>query len=134
MSLLRRVFLSTQVTTSLGATAQTSTSWSNRPIKVIVPFPAGGGYDFMARNLARNLAQKLTDSLGQPVVVENRAGADSNNGFSPDEAVAAYAQAIVKAFEKGKSFCAVQLESKMLDKPDLKQAPRLLSTAGGFPS
>jgi hypothetical protein len=130
MSLLRRVFLSTQVTTSLGATAQTSTSWSNRPIKVIVPFPAGGGYDFMARNLA----QKLTDSLGQPVVVENRAGADSNNGFSPDEAVAAYAQAIVKAFEKGKSFCAVQLESKMLDKPDLKQAPRLLSTAGGFPS
>ena len=130
MSLLSRVFLSTQVTTSLGATAQTSTSWSNRPIKVIVPFPAGGGYDFMARNLA----QKLTDSLGQPVVVENRAGADSNNGFSPDEAVVAYAQAIVKAFEKGKSFCAVQLESKMLDKPDLKQAPRLLSTAGGFPS
>ena len=130
MSLLRRVFLSTQVTTSLGATAQTSTRWPNSPIKVVIPFPAGGGYNFMARNLS----QKPTGSLGQLVVVENRAGADSNNGFSPDEAVVAYAQAIVKAFEKGKSFCAVQLESKMLDKPHLKQALRLLSAAGGFPT
>jgi tripartite-type tricarboxylate transporter receptor subunit TctC len=60
----------------MGAIAQTTANWPTRPIKVIVPFPAGGGYDFMARNLA----QKLTDSLGQPVVVENRAGANGNIG------------------------------------------------------
>ena len=60
----------------LGAMAQTGVNWPNRSIKVIVPFPAGGGYDFMARNLA----QKLSDSLGQPVVVENRAGANGNIG------------------------------------------------------
>ena len=76
MSLIRRVFLATLAATSLGAIAQTNANWPTRPIKLIVPFPAGGGYDFMARNLA----QKLTDSLGQPVVVENRAGANGNIG------------------------------------------------------
>ena len=76
MSLLRRIFLSALAASSIGATAQTASNWPSRPIKVIVPFPAGGGYDFMARNLA----QKLTDSLGQPVVVENRAGANGNIG------------------------------------------------------
>ncbi len=50
--------------------------WPQKAIKLIVPFPAGGGYDFMARNIA----QKLTESLGQPVIVENRAGANGNIG------------------------------------------------------
>ena len=76
MSLLRRVFLSALAATSIGAAAQTAANWPNRAIKMIVPFPAGGGYDFMARNLA----QKLTESMGQPVVVENRAGANGNIG------------------------------------------------------
>lgn len=76
MSLIRRFFLATLAATSIGAIAQTSSNWPTRPIKMIVPFPAGGGYDFMARNLA----QKLTDSLGQPVVVENRVGANGNIG------------------------------------------------------
>jgi len=50
--------------------------WPARPIKIVVPFPAGGGYDF----IARNVGQRLSDSLGQPVVVENRAGANGNIG------------------------------------------------------
>jgi tripartite-type tricarboxylate transporter receptor subunit TctC len=55
--------------------AQTA-RWPQRAVRIIVPFPAGGGYDFMARNLA----QRLTETLGQPVVVENRAGANGNVG------------------------------------------------------
>ena len=43
---------------------------------MIVPFPAGGGYDF----LARLLSQKMAETFGQPVVVENRAGANGNIG------------------------------------------------------
>lgn len=45
-----------------------------KPIRVIVPFPAGGGSDL----IARVVAQRLTASLGQPAVVDNRAGASGN--------------------------------------------------------
>jgi tripartite-type tricarboxylate transporter receptor subunit TctC len=73
----RRHFVMTMTAAALAfgqvATAQT---YPGKPIRMIVPFPAGGGYDFTARNIA----QKLTDSLGQPVVVENRAGANGNIG------------------------------------------------------
>jgi tripartite-type tricarboxylate transporter receptor subunit TctC len=49
-------------------------SFPQRPIKLIVPFPAGGGTD----NLARLIATKLTDSFQWTVVVENKPGAGGN--------------------------------------------------------
>jgi len=63
---------------TLAAPAQT---WPDRPIKLVVTFPAGGGADFVGRALA----PKLTEALGQPVVVDNRGGA---NGAIGNEAVA----------------------------------------------
>src|SRR5689334_15906111 len=44
-----------------------------RPVRIIVPFTAAGGTDI----LARALAQKMGESLGQPIIVDNRAGANS---------------------------------------------------------
>ena len=52
-------------------------SWPQKPIKMIVPFPAGGGTDFIARLVARH----LTDRLGQQVIVENRGGANGAIGL-----------------------------------------------------
>ena len=51
-------------------------SYPARPLKLIVPYPPGGGGDLVGRYFA----QKLTDSLGMTVVVDNRGGAGGNIG------------------------------------------------------
>lgn len=58
---------------AMGAQAQ-SGPYPNRPIKLIVTVPPGGAADF----IARLLASKLSTSMGQPVVVENKAGASGS--------------------------------------------------------
>lgn len=62
-------------------------SFPNKPIQIIVPVAAGGGTDL----LARTLGQKVSELLGQPVVIENRLGAGGNIGV----------EAVVKAKPDG---------------------------------
>ena len=57
-------------------TPANSKSYPNKPIKLIVTYPPGGGNDI----IARLLAQKMTESMGQPVLVDNRAGAGGTIG------------------------------------------------------
>jgi tripartite-type tricarboxylate transporter receptor subunit TctC len=56
-------------------------NWPARPIRMIVPFPAGGGTDA----ISRQLAERITNATGWSMVIENRAGAGGNIGL---EAVA----------------------------------------------
>lgn len=58
------------------AWAREGGGWPNRPLKIVVGFPAGSSPDLMARTIAEPLSQ----ALGQPVVVENRQGAGGNIG------------------------------------------------------
>jgi tripartite-type tricarboxylate transporter receptor subunit TctC len=72
-------FLNTAVVTlaaalALGANAQ---QFPNKPIKIIVPYTAGGTTDM----LARTLGQKMSEKWGQPVVVENKPGANGIIGI-----------------------------------------------------
>ncbi len=68
----------------LTAMAQSS-NYPNRPIRMVVPFPPGGGTDIVARLLM----PKLSETLGQPIVIDNRGGA--NGGIGTD--IAAKSQA-----------------------------------------
>src|SRR5690606_33530108 len=54
----------------------TAMAWPTKPINIIVPFTAGGSTDTVARIMADHLSKRL----GQPVVVENRAGAGGTVG------------------------------------------------------
>jgi tripartite-type tricarboxylate transporter receptor subunit TctC len=61
------------VAAAFGAAAQ---AYPSRPVKVIIPFPPGGTLDAVGRQLA----QKLGEQMGQPFVVENRAGGNGTIG------------------------------------------------------
>ena len=51
-------------------------AWPSKPIRVVVPFPAGGGID----TVARIVVPKMSEALGQPMVIDNRSGAGGTVG------------------------------------------------------
>ena len=61
---------------TLAAAGATAQSYPSKPVRVIVPFPAGGGIDF----IARALTPKLSEYLGHGFVVDNRSGASGTIG------------------------------------------------------
>lgn len=69
--MLRKLFVSVLTFLSLAGAAQGQGAWPDRPVRFVVHVAAGGGFDLMARILAN----RLSEQIGQPVVVENNGAA-----------------------------------------------------------
>ena len=78
---MRRIVACLVAVAALASVSAFAQTWPSGPVKMIIPWPPGGGNDV----LGRRLGEALAAPLGQPVVVENRAGA---NGLIGAEAVA----------------------------------------------
>ena len=72
-TLFRNLLLSAFCLLAAAASAQ---NYPSKPIRIIVPYAAGGTSDI----LARQIGPKLTDAWGQPVIIENKPGANGNVG------------------------------------------------------
>jgi len=77
MTLSRRRLLTGAVPAALVSPAWVGAqTWPARPIRIVVPYPPGGSSDI----IARALSQPLSEALGQPVIIDNKPGANGNLG------------------------------------------------------
>jgi tripartite-type tricarboxylate transporter receptor subunit TctC len=76
MKTLKALFSALVAAIAMSGISATAQDFPNKPIRIIVPYSPGGGTDAVARMMA----QRLTVTLGQSVVVENRPGASANIG------------------------------------------------------
>src|SRR5690242_15907051 len=74
--LLRRRLLQAMTACAVPRLAMAQPAWPTRPVRVVVPFPAGGGAD----TVARILFAKVADTVGQPFVIDNRRGGGGTVG------------------------------------------------------
>jgi tripartite-type tricarboxylate transporter receptor subunit TctC len=99
--MFRRLLLGLAAFCAVAAPVAAQDAWPSRPIRLIVPFGAGGTTDLTARVLGIPLSQRL----GQPVVVENRAGAGGNVG----------SDACAKAAPDGYTLCIGTISSHAIN-------------------
>ena len=96
----------------LAANAALAQNFPSKPIRVVVPFPPGGGTDIVARTVT----PKMAEILGQPFVVDNRAGAGGNIGT----------EAVAKSPADGYTLLVASASTAINTTLTPKQSPNLL--------
>jgi tripartite-type tricarboxylate transporter receptor subunit TctC len=71
--------LATLLVAALAAPAAMAQGFPSKPIRIVVPFAAGGAVDVVARAVG----QRMSEQMGTPVVVDNRPGASANRTATP---------------------------------------------------
>jgi tripartite-type tricarboxylate transporter receptor subunit TctC len=121
----------------LPAAAQSPETFPNRPVKILVPYAPGGATDI----IARIVAAKLTDSLGQSVLVENRPGASGNLALeavakAPADGYTLFVGNVSTNTINENTF-AHQLQIKpsrdLVGIAKLVEIPHIIATTAGFP-
>jgi len=103
---------------SLAAPLALGQAWPTRPIRLVVPFPAGGATDL----LARAIAQGIGNGLGQPIVVDNRPGAGGTLGSGEVAKAVADGHTLLMATSSTHSI-APHLNPNLPYKPDTDFTP-----------
>src|SRR5712691_6715710 len=120
------------------AAAQSADSFPTRPIKILVPYAPGGATDI----IARIVAAKLTESLGQSVLVENRPGASGNLALeavakAPADGYTLFVGNVSTNTINENTF-AHQLQIKpsrdLVGIAKLVEIPHIIATTAGFPA
>ena len=93
----------------LAGAAQAQSAWPTKPIRIIVPYPAGGATDWMARTIG----ERLSKTLGQPIIVDNRPGASGQIG----------ADAVAKAAPDGHTLLMTITDSQINNVALFKKLP-----------
>ena len=111
---------------ALGASAASAQAYPSKPIRWLVPYPAGGGSDF----LARTIGQQLSTQIGQPVVIENKPG--GNTAIAASEVARAPADGYtVLSADNGTMVFNTALYGKLSYNPDKDLTP--VTLMGRFP-
>lgn len=135
--LRRRSVMVAGAMVALAGTAAHAQTWPVRPVRLVVPFPPGGLID----NMARLLGPRLSQELGQPVVIDNKPGAGGNLGAA--EAARAAADGYTLLMASPPLTISPALYSKLPYRPEqiapvalLGRVPNVLmvSTASGISS
>ena len=111
---------------ALGASAASAQAYPSKSIRWLVPYPAGGGADF----LARTIGQQLSTQIGQPVVIENKPG--GNTAIAASEVARAPADGYtVLTADNGTMVFNTALYGKLSYNPDKDLTP--VTLMGRFP-
>ena len=111
---------------ALGASAASAQAYPSKPIRWLVPYPAGGGADF----LARTIGQQLSTQIGQPVVIENKPGGNTAIAASDVARAPADGYTMLSA-DNGTMTFNTALYSKLSYHPDKDLTP--ITLMGRFP-